>query len=814
MIGYKDLLGAVAVGIVIIAFLSSCTDTELYKWEMIPYRPNKLTLSGTVCSDDLHQSNFPMKILFLVDMSQSLRAKSNDPNFRRGKAIEDVIGLWGKNSNYYFGVAIFGSRAANLLTDATGTKPIGFTRDTAKLQAAAAIVKSGGGSHSTITSCRAGRCRDLRAALSLASSIVSGDVLSSAPGEVARTTYAVILLGGGPPVPPLGRCPCRQTDDEKTGGKWAKCPWSECDGCKVTCPASTTCKGASCYPVCNPPCKSTQYCSPKTVPYSCLTGNPVSLPTVPPLSTLPTAIPDTYTFRIPPPGSSGKCMSLTCEYQAGGYPNSCEERLLILDVLEMKTFAIKNGAGQFQFHTAYLPDTATRNSKDPFYPPGPGKCAGNSSADTARTGRLLSQLAYAGNGGFQQFTTAEQIPAGFLKVGQDLYTSRDALVMKEFMVYNSNVLPVSNGIQPDTDADGLTDDVEQQLKTCISDEDTDGDGLSDIVEVKLATDPLRSTKAVECVDLAFTKESDDDPCAPGTSKTWTIFQDLDKDGLNTCEERLLGTEDSLYDSDADGIPDKIELKSGSNYLANDQLKDADLDGVVNRDEIRGHTNPRANDAQSQANLAYRYEEVDEGLKEVLSFTKPFNITGVTIKNVSPATSPGVGWLKFTPGPPPTLAWQDYADMGTGGTYGEAVEITKPVKDGYRLTSCRKIAGGGCTPDSDLKYITVLVDGPSSYPPNSIIEKINISSALRNCLRFRVRNITLMETGVDRFIKTRGNNTIDLYFAEAPQKAKSGYGIFRIASVLVNYTKGPPEQRTPKKAEITLDNDSFYLDISQ
>jgi hypothetical protein len=775
-------------------------------------------VSGNVCTDDLHQSDFPIKVLFMIDVTQGVRGSKNDPNGMRGKAIEDMIGLWGKNPNYHFGVTIFGSKAKNLLVDDITQKPIGFTRNFSKLSSAVAQIKSGGGGD-PVTQCRAGRCRDIRAAISLTNSIITGDVLASDPGEVARTTYVLILFSGGPPVPPLGRCACRDKDEEKAGGEWEGCPWKECEGCKVTCPAQTICKGSDCYPVCNPPCDSDEYCDPSQAGWQCVEGKPTALPTVPALSTVPMSIPDTFTFRVPPPDKpGGTCKQQTCVFAAGGHPESCEEKLLVQDVRELLTFTIKNGAGQFQLHATYLPDMETRQDTDAYYPPGPAPCLGDAKADHARATRILSQMAYAGGGSFTKFTSAGAIPDGFLKIGRDLYATSDALVFKELVVFNRNVLAQAEDIFPDTDADGLVDAVEEKIGTCVSDEDTDGDGLKDSVEVKLALDPLKIDKPVECIDLKTAQETDDDPCNEGMSKDWLHYtEDKDNDELNACEERLLGTDDSLFDTDADGIPDRIEFLVGTNYLSVDPLHDSDLDGIVNREEIRGHLDPRSNDTQDQLDLAYRYEEVDEGLKQVLSYTQPSAVTGVMIKNVSPQTTPGVGWLKFDPGPPPTLAWRDYGDMDTGGNFGPAVDVTKPSKEGYVLTSCRieSGSGGGCTEDSKLKYVTVWVDGPDSYPPKTLVEKINISAAKRNCLRFTVRNITLMQTKKDRVLKTNGNNTVDIYFAEAPQRAKSGYGIFRIASIRLNYIKDPPpERRTPKTPEITFTDEDFILDIAQ
>jgi hypothetical protein len=776
---------------------SACTDSELYKTSRDPYQANKLTVSGTVCTDDPAQSDFPVKILFILDTSSAMTASKNDPYGYRGKAVEEVVDLWGKSPNYSFGLITFGATSRNLVED-------GFTQDSTVLTSAIAAAKGSGGITAS-AGCVGEKCRDIKSAMSLASSILTGDLLATDPGEVSRTSYIMILLSSGPPIPAIGRCGCRDTTTENLAAYFKSCPWTECDGCKVTCPAAATCKNYTCYPVCDPECSDEQYCDSD---YNCKEGDPSGTPTVDATSSEPTVVPDTYTQMIPPatptftlPSGAAACTK-SCVYPPGN-TDSCEERTLVAVVRDMKDYAKKIGAAQFQFHATYLPDGETWASTSKFYPP----CS--VTADKARAIRLLSEMAYAGNGGFTQFGSASAI--SFRSV--DFYQSREALAIKEFVVSNTNVIANGDGIVADTDGDGIPDEYEDTLGTCSSDEDTDGDGISDGVELKLALDPKTAEAPVECADLTTTTKTGDDPCNEGTQKTWTIYSDDDDgDGLNACEERLLGTKDTLYDSDADGLPDKLEFLAGTNYVDNDTLIDSDFDGMVNREEVRNHTDPRSNDAQSALDLGYRYQETDEGFKEVLSFTQPATVTGVTVKSVSSSSTAGTGYLKFDPGPPPTLAWRDYADMSQGGAYGEAVNVTKAANT-VTLESCRNQSSGGttsCTSDSRARYITVSVEGTDTYPAKAAVDKIIISSTKKNCLKFKVRNITLLETGTSRIYKSKGNNIVSLYFAETPKDSKDSYGIFRVVSLRLNYQKGPPETRTPTGADISFSDEDFVL----
>lgn len=71
----------------------------------------------------------------------------------------------------------------------------------------------------------------------------------------------------------------------------------------------------------------------------------------------------------------------------------------------------------------------------------------------------------------------------------------------------------------------------------------------------------------------------------------TAFADPDGDGLLTWQERELGTNPNLADSDGDGMPDGWEINNNLNPLVNDATTDSDGDGFTNLYEYQHGTNP-------------------------------------------------------------------------------------------------------------------------------------------------------------------------------------------------------------------------------
>ncbi|MFN3200918.1 MAG: lectin-like protein [Bradymonadia bacterium] len=108
-------------------------------------------------------------------------------------------------------------------------------------------------------------------------------------------------------------------------------------------------------------------------------------------------------------------------------------------------------------------------------------------------------------------------------------------------------------LRPDTDGDGLNDDLEAIFGSDPAVADTDEDGVDDGAEFLAGSDPNVADPDV----------------------------DVDNDGLGAAQESMLGTDPLSSDSDGDGIEDGVELELGLNPA----LADTDGDGADDNDEI-------------------------------------------------------------------------------------------------------------------------------------------------------------------------------------------------------------------------------------
>lgn len=213
--------------------------------------------------------------------------------------------------------------------------------------------------------------------------------------------------------------------------------------------------------------------------------------------------------------------------------------------------------------------------------------------------RLLQDMAREGEGTFRNIANGERI--NFLDI--DFTSFRRQLALKSFLAFAANARPIAE-LLPATDSDGdsLSDEDEDRIGTDPGNPDTDLDGVSDYLEDRLRNagfDPLDGADA----DCAV---------SPGDDYN---RRDEDGDGLRNCEERYLGTNPRLYDSDADGFPDFVEMSLRSSAVEDDTAADVDRDGVLSGFELRDHTDPLRDDREEAGRIRYHYDLVRTGTRD-------------------------------------------------------------------------------------------------------------------------------------------------------------------------------------------------------
>jgi len=848
-------------------FSPGCTDTNIYHQGIAPKVPDKISISGRVCTDDPAQRQFPVRIMFIVDTSGSMA--ENDPNTRRRFAVEDVIDRYKTASNYTFAIVKFAGKAIQLTEE-------GYTKNQVALREATASL-------AIIDPCEEGSCRDWMGAISLAGSIFTGDVLTTNPGTLSRTRYVFIFLVNGSPDPPIPVDPNNGCDEKC---RLVKQVTGLVDFGKKNGVADVSFhtvqlddKPGTCQGMADRNCSSTAPC-----PVNCA-GDEKCLDPEQRCTDDPTV---TCTAH-------SDCGS-TCEYLK--VCNNDNSKICQIDKHCCPTLACND------------PNGATNDY----------------------TYELLKAMATAGMGSSLRFVKGDQVNFGALN-----YESRSTIFLKKaFIVSNLNAKAQAGKLLPDSDMDGMSDQEENcygeilsgicsdySRCNCTKDTwnkntnpggtdtdpakaDTDGDGISDMVEMLFSTvnlDPLRMDIPDACVELT------------------RPYGDKDADGLNDCEEKILGTDPSLFDTDKDGYPDRLEFLYGTNYLESDNLKDLDRDGLNNGSELEMHLDPWADDVSSRSGMAYKYDITDEGLKMVPFSSQPYKLTGVRVTDVSSRSPTGLGVLCYYPDPR-ALTWQAPGD----GQSGKKVALTGSGK--YLLYStctcvkdcavacstgewcnpasgtcvpdkcthttclstekCVPISGmcrpdctkaecglgtrcdlilGSCLPDrcmnvdcssgqrcdaeagvcsgppcqgatcpagmrieNDIKpaWVTVEVDdnllpkdgfwcdGEPDDPPCTsqadcknggicrIRETIRVGVSEKNCISFKVKNITLMETLDLGF--GPGHNNIYVYFAQTPDGNPNAYAIFRAALIPIVYHDG---KKTPNWNDVPLTDADFF-----
>lgn len=164
------------------------------------------------------------------------------------------------------------------------------------------------------------------------------------------------------------------------------------------------------------------------------------------------------------------------------------------------------------------------------------------------------------------------------------------LRMKRLIAMNRNALSRNGEVLVDSDGDGLSDQQEAAIGTDPVNVDSDGDRLADGVEVKMGLAPQYDVGGANANTISGCNTENDE----------------DGDRLNDCEERVLGTDACISDTDGDGFPDLVEYLGGTNPLIAEDLQDDDRDGLSNAGELEKHSDPISADIAFQKERGYGY----------------------------------------------------------------------------------------------------------------------------------------------------------------------------------------------------------------
>ena len=157
-----------------------------------------IAIQSRFCTEDPRRLNFPVKIMFVVDTSQSML--QTDPTGQRLIAVQEVVDAFIPDPGVEFAIIQFSGAAAVLTNDPDDGQP-GFTRDYMDLTTA--IVRLGLAEQPT----------DYEGALSATQLILARDMMKTTEEDLARSKYVVIFLSDGLPNPVVPPTNTRNSPD-------------------------------------------------------------------------------------------------------------------------------------------------------------------------------------------------------------------------------------------------------------------------------------------------------------------------------------------------------------------------------------------------------------------------------------------------------------------------------------------------------------------------------------------------------------------------------------------------------------------------
>lgn len=212
---------------------------------------------------------------------------------------------------------------------------------------------------------------------------------------------------------------------------------------------------------------------------------------------------------------------------------------------------------------------------------------------------LLQQMASTnvGGGNFIEFPNGSSID--FTQFAPPERNVRH--ILKDVLVTNQNLLWRNGRLERDSDGDGLIDTLELYYHSNLNAADSDGNGVNDGVEYYVLGRPCRDGNCSAGNSEAF-------PQCGGSAIPEGRARDIDNDKLNNCEELLLDSRHSAFDSNGDWIPDEMAWRHELSFLEGSQEigLDSDNDRVLNYEEIKRFTPVRFDNRNIIDLPAYQY----------------------------------------------------------------------------------------------------------------------------------------------------------------------------------------------------------------
>ncbi|MEO0813236.1 MAG: VWA domain-containing protein, partial [Myxococcota bacterium] len=513
-------------------------------------------------------------IMFIVDGSGS--QQFTDQNRQRVVAVEQTINQLIRNPSTFFKIITF-----NASVSATPTVNSGdvYSNDLNELLPALNNLAEA----DTLT--------DYQGALSVAFSEIRRDVEGvfndplRGPAELARTKYINILITDGLPDPQCQAGLGNDQDPNFPGGVNFLCEDNAFLACLLQagiCPDGTFCDGMN--PCAGGGCPDQTTCNGGVCDFN-----------------------GTSCFEQPDAAELFGGIA-NAEISAGNDYNQPYQILgKVEEIMELEEdFQV----GEIQFNAGLV--------LDPLADPAIIEIFG----DASQAAPLLEQMADIGNGEFLQFYGGDSIDFSNL----DFDSLKQGRVIRSFYAVNMASRFMTDGLHFDSDFDGLTDEQEFEIGSDPYRRDTDADGYSDFIEYQRRgfgldfADPCKPA----VIDQPGFDAGAIDACTATDVSTYfnclaqnvagrRVYVDTDRDGLNDCEERALGTDIGLVDSDADGFTDLIDYRYGLDPAVWDVDRDIDQDGLANGREIEWHLNPVIEQTERQIRDRYRYDRPELGM---------------------------------------------------------------------------------------------------------------------------------------------------------------------------------------------------------